>query len=549
MDAQAQVAPPNSDPLAPKLSTDPRAPPRFQTFSRPEQVQLGPPPAFTPPSAAGDTGFDSSNSKKAKAKAQARDAKPKAATSAQTLSPVGAATPAISPYQKPPTVAGSAAFAAAPGQPAVQPIGPIRRKPTTRKAHVEPDDPYAALGVHAGAFMLFPAIELIGGYDANPSRVPGGKGASLYTVSPELLAQSNWSRHELKADLRGSYTGYNPDTSPTLSRPYFNGKMDGRIDVTKMTRIDLGTRLLVSTDNPGSPNLQAGLAKLPIFTTVGGNAGIGHQFNRFDLAVKGDAARTAYQKSSLTDGTTASNDDRNYNQYTGTLRGGYELSPGVKPFAEVGADTRVHDLNADLFGYQRNSKGLTGRLGSTFELTKLLTGEISAGYTKRTYEDPRLSQISGLIGDASLVWTANALTAVKLTGSSSVGESTVPGVAGVLYRDVSLQVDHSFRRWLIGSAKVSFGMGRLCWPVARRQALFRWPRTDLQAQPLGPGQRRVPPGLAALQRHRQRLHRERLPARAAVSAVILDVAGDYFSSRNRRISLRNSGPISARSRP
>jgi hypothetical protein len=174
--------------------------------------------------------------------------------------------------------------------------------------------------------------------------------------------------------------------------------------------------------------------------------------------VKGDAERTVYQNSSLTDGTTASNDDRNYNQYGGALRGGYELSPGVKPFVEVGADTRVHDLNADFFGYQRNSKGLTGLAGSTFELTKLLTGEIAVGYTKRTYEDPRLSQIGGLIGDASLVWTVNALTAVKLTGKSSVGESTIPGVAGVLYRDVGVQVDHAFRRWLIGSAKLSFGM-------------------------------------------------------------------------------------------
>ena len=131
--------------------------------------------------------------------------------------------------------------------------------------------------MHAGAFTLFPAIELIGGYDTNPAHVPGGGGASLYTVAPELQAQSNWSRHELKADLRGSYTGYSPDATPTLSRPNFNGKVDGRIDVTQDTRIDLGTRLLVATDNPGSPNLQAGLAKLPVFTTFGGSAGIGQQ--------------------------------------------------------------------------------------------------------------------------------------------------------------------------------------------------------------------------------------------------------------------------------
>ena len=124
--------------------------------------------------------------------------------------------------------------------------------------------------------------------------------------------------------------------------------MDGRIDVTHDTRIDLERRDLVSTDNPGSPNLQAGLSKLPVFTTFGGSVGLGQRFNRFELDGKGDAERTVYQNSSLTDGTTASNEDRQYNQYGGALRGSYELTPGVKPFVEVGADTRVHDL-ADRF--------------------------------------------------------------------------------------------------------------------------------------------------------------------------------------------------------
>jgi hypothetical protein len=453
--ATAQMASPAfTDPLAPKLQTDPRNPPRFQKFSRPALAQLGPPTNFSPAaSGAGDTGFDSTNSRKAKAK---RNARTGTRANAEAIAP-GLPQPAsVSPYQKLAAGSGNGAYAGAPGTPPVE-LGPIRKPPRKRKAHTETDDPNAPIGIRAGAFLLFPAIELIGGYDTNPSQDPNGKGATLYTVAPELRLQSNWSRHELKADLRGSYTDYSPDTSPTLSRPYVNGKVDGRIDVTRTTRIDLGGLVLVSTDNPGSPNLQAGLSKLPIYTTFGGSAGLGRRFNRFDVSIKGDVVRTAYQDSKLTDGSTASNEDRNYNQYGGTLRGGYELSPGVTPFVEIGADTRVHDLNTDFFGYQRNSKGLTGSVGTSFELTRLLTGDVSIGYVRRTYDDPRLDSLSGLIGSASLVWTADALTTVRLTGASSVGESTVPGVPGGFYRDVGLQVDHAFRRWLIGSVKLGFG--------------------------------------------------------------------------------------------
>jgi hypothetical protein len=450
-DAGAQTF---TDPLAPKLQTDPRKPPRFQKFDRPALVQLGPPATFAAPaSGAGKTGFDSTNSrKKAKSKAKA-----KSPANARAVVPGLAAPAVVSRYQKPAAVSADFSYAQASGTPPVE-LGPIRRAPKKHKAHSEPDDPYAPLGVHTGAFTLFPAIELIGGYDTNPARAPGGGGASLYTVAPELQVQSNWLRHELKADLRGSYTGYSPDTTPTLSRPNVNGKVDGRVDVTRDTRVDLGGRVLVSTDNPGSPNLQAGLARLPIFSTFGGNVGLGQKFNRLDLSIKGDAERTVYQNSSLTDGSTASNADRQYNQYGGRLRGSYEMSPGVKPFVEVGTDTRVHDLATDISGYQRNSKGFTGTVGSSFELTRLLTGEIGIGYARRTYEDPRLEQAKGLIGEASLIWTANALTTVKLNAKSSIGESTVPGVSGTLYRDVGLQIDHSWRRWLIGTVKLGFGI-------------------------------------------------------------------------------------------
>ncbi|MGH6739052.1 MAG: outer membrane beta-barrel protein, partial [Bradyrhizobium sp.] len=303
-----------------------------------------------------------------------------------------------------------------------------------------------------------PAVELIGGYDTNPARASVAQGASLYAVAPELLMQSNWSRHEFKAELRGSYTGYSPDATPTLSRPNATGKVDARIDVTRDTRIDLAGRLLLATDNPGSPNLQAGLARLPVFTTVGGSVGLGQQFNRLDVSVKGDVDRTVYQQSVLTDGTTASNDDRNFDQYAGKLRGGYELSPGVKPYVEVDVDTRVHDLNTDFFGYQRDSKGLTGMVGTTFKLTNTLTGDIGVGYTKRSYQDPRLDPIAGAVGNASLIWTVDALTTVKFIGASAVAESTVPGVSGELSRDIGLQVDHSFRRWLIGTLKVGAGL-------------------------------------------------------------------------------------------
>ena len=451
--AHAQLVNPSyTDPLAAKLQTSPRNPPRFQRLDREALAQLAGPTTFTPPaSGAGTSGFDSTNNRKIKAKT-----KVKASANAQAIAPGVAAPATVSAYDKSTDVTGSIA-AGAPGAPPVQ-IGPIRTVPKKRPAHSEPDDPYAPLGVRAGAFDLYPAVELIGGYNTNPGHEPGGQAAWFYTVAPELRVQSNWSRHEFKADLRGSYIGYSPDETPTLSRPYFNGKVDGRVDITHDTRVDLGSRILLSTDNPGSPNLQAGLAKLPIYVVGGGTVGLGQRFNRFDVAIKGDVSRTIYQESTLTDGSTASNDDRNFDQYAGTLRGAYELSPGLMPFIEdrrryarARSQCRFFRLSAQFERADSPGRGEIRALASLHRRRR--RSDIPNGSTRT-----RGSRTStGLIANASLLWTATALTNVKLTASSSVGESTIAGVSGVLYRDIGVQVDHAFRRWLIGSLKLGYG--------------------------------------------------------------------------------------------
>jgi hypothetical protein len=69
-----------------------------------------------------------------------------------------------------------------------------------------------------------------------------------------------------------------------------------------------------------------------------------------------------------------------------------------------------------------------------------------------------LAKLGGLIFDASLIWTASALTVATLTAKSSVDETIVPGVSGALRRDFGVAVDHAFRRWLIGTVKLGYGI-------------------------------------------------------------------------------------------
>jgi hypothetical protein len=330
--------------------------------------------------------------------------------------------------------------------------------PTLRPLPVPDTDPFSPIGIRGGSFMFFPALELSGGYSTNPQAIPGGAGSALFVVAPELRVQSDWSRHSLTANITGNYTDYtNNSFTPSLNRPYLNSKIDGRIDVTHDTQILLENRVIVSTDNPGSPNIAAGLARLPIDTTVGGTAGVVQNFNPLILSLKGTIDRTEYQDSTLTDGETASNADRDLNQYAGIGRVGFDLNTGIIPFMEVQGDQRVYDQAIDAGGNQRNSTGASVKAGATIDLVNDLSGEMAAGYLERTYVDPTLPRIAGVTLDGSLLWQATALTSAKFTASSVVNESTLTGVSGSFSRDVNVQVDHAFRLWLIATAKLGYG--------------------------------------------------------------------------------------------
>ena len=425
--------------------TDPN---NAQRFSKPpEGTTRATQPAATPSASAsaGETGFDSTGSIAKKRKLKRKPGSPFPVPRAGAVTLYGAPQQSTGQTSAPQiAVRGAYANVYKP------PDAPVRRPlpPNT--------DPFEPVGIRVGEFLLRPSVELGYGIDSNPNRTPGGPRSGFYQVLPELQAKSFWSRHELGGSLRGSYTGY--DSLPSANRPTADGKVFGRLDATHDLRFDGEGLFSMGTDNPGSPNLQAGLAKLPIFTIWGMTAGVAQRFNRLDLSVKGSVDRTEYQDSELVDGTSVSNQDRNYYQYRVQSRASYEFTPGFKPFVELDVDKRKHDSACTCDAIDRSSSAFTPKAGVTFELARRLTGEVSVGYTTRDYVSPDLDTLRGWVVDSSLVWTATGLTTVTLLANSRVDETVVAGVSGTLRQDVGLQVDHAFRRWLIGTVKIGYGM-------------------------------------------------------------------------------------------
>ena len=431
----------------------------------PAPSRIGQIPTYGLPAASGakESGYDSLNRKRKPPKFSPGPLRPKR--------PPGPGTPLPSPPQL--NAAGQLRLSVPPSEgankTALPPAmaGTIVGQPPRRRLKLD-DDPFGAVGDYAGSFLIKSAVEVSGGYDTNPGRTFEPHGLPAYVIAPEFLAVSNWERHALVADLRGSFNGYAgnlpatidglPNSAPSdVDRPDFTGHIDGRLDVTRDTRLTAQARLRVSTDNPGSPNIQAGLARYPIYATLGGTFSFDQSFNRLDIAAGATIDRTDYTNSTLTDGSTASNDDRNFSQYGGVGRISYDLTPGVKPFVEAEGDSRVHDLAFDRSGFQRDSTGGYAKAGTSFEFSRLLTGEIAIGYAARNYVDPRLEPLQGLLTSASLIWTATPLTTARFYSDTQIAETTLPLTSGVLVHTYTFEVDHDFRRWLAAVGKFIYG--------------------------------------------------------------------------------------------
>ena len=104
-----------------------------------------------------------------------------------------------------------------------------------------------------------------------------------------------------------------------------------------------------------------------------------------------------------------------------------------------------------------NSAGGYVKGGTSFEFSRLLTGEIGVGYAARDYADPRLDRLEGLLVSSSLVWTATPLTTAKFFSDTTITETTLPGTSGVLTHVYTVEVDHDFRRWLTAIGKFTWG--------------------------------------------------------------------------------------------
>lgn len=324
---------------------------------------------------------------------------------------------------------------------------------------------YAQQGIRAGGFTVLPKMDMTNQYDSNIYKRDKKLGANAEVDSyvahfrPGVDVRSNWNRHALNLSFDSDMTQYATQGSQNNYED-LRTRLDGRLDVVRDSHLDAGFGYNSLHEDRGSPDQIAG--KGPTFyDNKVFDAFYTHKLNRVSVKGGGDAIRYDYQDvpTSLNN-TFLRMSTRNHWEYAPSIRLGYEIQPEYEAFVKFIYKQAEYDTltlsNGAGTAYNRNSTGYNALGGMAFDLTDLVTGDMSVGYLQRDYTDARLKSISGINGFINLKWRPTALTTVNGKFSHDILETTQEGVSGILASSISLGAEHELMRNVILSGGGSY---------------------------------------------------------------------------------------------
>ena len=330
------------------------------------------------------------------------------------------------------------------------------------------DDPYAALGLRLGSFLLFPVLDQTLGYTNNADLVAGGAASAFSQTQLGIAFQSDWTRHSLTGEINGSRRYFFNDSSET--EDVADGSATARFDLSSSTQLEFGGSYQRTEESFTSNDLDFEAGTTPVnrpgIHTATGSVELRRSGGMIAASLRGSIERNQFDAIQLQNGSSTSQDDRNNNELRLQAQVGLDGGRAIQPFIRGTIGKRVYDENLDGEGFERDADIFALSVGTVVDLQDRLTGEVSVGYTREMFTDNRLDDLSGIVADAELTLTPDSLTSFTGRFSSELTPSTQPGDSGSLTYAGSLSASRRVRDNLTLSAEVSstwedFDSGRL----------------------------------------------------------------------------------------
>ena len=306
---------------------------------------------------------------------------------------------------------------------------------------------FSATGTTAGPFVLYPALSIGGMYDNNVyanNRDRHGDVAAV--IRPEVTARTSEGPYELSFYARGDVRRYAKYTSENTEEVL--GGAEGSVAVGPLSSVTAGVSYGSLIDPRYASDSPIDAAKPLEYRALTGYAGATIEGASTRAIVRGDVERLRFSDTPRTGGGTLFTRDRDRTRYGGLVRLERAISPSLSFYGAVSGN--IVDYRLPLAGLgSRDSKGYGLYLGSSFEATRLVRGDVRLGYVRQSFDLGQFRPISGFGALGTVQVFPNRLWTFTATGESTVEDSGVPGTLGDYHRGASVRADHELRRYLI----------------------------------------------------------------------------------------------------
>lgn len=318
----------------------------------------------------------------------------------------------------------------------------------------QPRGEFEPLGVRAGSFLIFPTMQFSEEYNSNVYATESNKNDDfIHHLEPSVAVRSNWQNHAVNFTA-GSHVAFYTDESDLDYKDY-NVGLDGRLDIRRDTNVYAGGGYQHQHEATSSPDAASGVFPGE-FDEYNANIGGTHSFNRISVRFDGVLNRFDYHDVNTSRGGNAgqvNNDDRDRNEWIGTLRLGYEIQPRYEAFVAGSYNDVAYHSGQDDLGYNRDSNGWSMNAGVRMDLTGLLVGDVFGGYIQQNPDDKLLSTVEGPQYGFALTWTPTGLTTVSGNFGQTINQTTISNSGGVFQTAGLVRVDHELRRNILLNAE------------------------------------------------------------------------------------------------
>lgn len=311
-----------------------------------------------------------------------------------------------------------------------------------------PKPEYDAAGIAMGDFRLYPQLQVSAEYNDNIfATKSAAEGDTLVNVDAKLELLSQWANHALNFRLESPSTLYqsNDRNNTTDIQATVDGRLDIYRDFFVHGEADYGDLHEPLASNPTSFSLRE-----PVhYNRDHANIGVVKAFNRVRVSGEADFTRFDYEDARLLNNAPVEEDDRDREVLQVGGRIDYALSPMTAFFFSASANTRDYKLDPPFATVNRDSDGVQALVGANFDVTHLVRGEVGVGYLRQSYDEPGVSDTSGLAVNAHVEWFPDELVTFNVDASREVDDAGAVGAYSYVANNVTVGVDYEYRRNLV----------------------------------------------------------------------------------------------------